>query len=62
MSFWKAFFVPFRLFLGAVIFFLIFNPGTLLAVLAYLWHLITTSWIASAVVSIIVLGFVLNND
>ena len=40
MSFWKAFFQPFRLALGAAIFFLIFNPGILFNVLATIVSLI----------------------
>ncbi len=62
MTFWKAFFQPFRLALGAVVFFLIFNPGILFDILAALWHLISSSWIASAVVTVIVFVLAIDGD
>ena len=61
MSFWKAFFQPFRLALGAAIFFLIFNPGILFNVLATIVSLIFSSWIIGAIL-VIVLALVLDSD
>ncbi|MBT7790710.1 MAG: hypothetical protein HN757_17760 [Calditrichaeota bacterium] len=62
MSFWKAFFHPLRLALGAVVFVIIVNPGILFNILTGLWILIAFSWIASAGISMIVPGLVLDND
>ena len=61
MSFWKAFFQPFRLALGAAIFFLIFNPGILFNLLATIVSLIFSSWIIGAIL-VIVLALVLDSD
>ena len=61
MSFWKAFFQPFRLALGAAIFFLIFNPGILFNVLATIVSLIFSSWIIGAIL-VIILAVVLDRD
>jgi hypothetical protein len=48
MSFWKGFFQPFRLALGAAIFFLIFNPGIRLDIIATIMGLVFSSWIIGA--------------
>jgi len=62
MSFWKALFHPVRLALGAVVFIIIFNPGILFTILAAMWHLISTSWIASAIVTVFVFGFLIDYE
>jgi|GEM_PF-2790005 len=61
MRFWKAFFQPFRLALGAAIFFLIFNPEILFNILATIVSLIFSSWIIGAIL-VIILALVLDND
>jgi hypothetical protein len=61
MSFWKAFFQPMRLFLGAVIFFLIFNPGILFDIIATFVSLIFSSWIIGAIL-VIILAVALDSD
>ena len=61
MSFWKAFFQPFRLALGAAIFFLIFNPGILLDIITIIVGLVFSSWIIG-VVLMIILAVALNSD
>ena len=61
MSFWKAFFQPFRLVLGAAIFFLIFNPGILLDIITIIVGLVFSSWIIG-VVLMIILAVALNSD
>ncbi len=61
MSFWKAFFQPMRLFLGAVIFFLIFNPGTLFDIIAVIVGLVFGSWIIGAILMVI-LAVALKSD
>ncbi len=62
MSFWKAFFQPFRLALGAAVFFVIFNPGVLFSILMGFWHLISSSWLISAIVSVVVFGLLIDQD
>lgn len=62
MSFWKVFFQPFRLVLGAIVFFLILNPGVLVNILATLWYLVSNSWLASTVVVVVVFGLLLDID
>lgn len=62
MSFWKAFFQPLRLFLGGIVLFLIFNPGILFNIFATLWYLISSSWIASTVVVVVVFGLLSDID
>jgi hypothetical protein len=61
MSFWKAFFQPFRLALGAAIFVLIFNPGILFSIIAAIMGLVLSSWIIGAVL-LMILVFALDAD
>ncbi len=61
MNFWKAFFQPFRLALGAAIFFLIFNPGILLDIIAVIVGLVFSSWIIG-VILMVILAVALNSD
>ncbi len=53
MSFRKAFFQPFRLALGAAIFFLIFNPGIVFDIISIIVGLIFSSWVIGVVLFII---------
>ncbi len=53
MSPLRAFFMPFTLFLGAVVFFLIFNPGIMLDIIATIMGLVFGSWIICAFLFII---------
>ena len=53
MSFWRAFFQPFRLALGAAIFFLIFDPGILFSIITAIVGLVLSSWIIGAILMVI---------
>lgn len=59
MSYWKAFFQPFRLPLGAAIFFLIFNPGILFSIITAFIGLVLSSWIIGAIL-LVILAIALN--
>ena len=61
MSYWKAFFQPFRLALGAAIFFLIINPVILFDIIAVIVGLVFGSWIIGAILMVI-LAVALKSD
>ncbi len=62
MSPLRAFFMPFTLFLGAVIFFLIFNPGIIFSVIASLVSLIFGNWIVGAIVALVLIVLMTNES
>ena len=62
MSPLRAFFMPFTLFLGAVIFFLIFNPGIIFSAIATFVSLIFSNWIVGAIVVLVLIVLVTNES
>ena len=62
MSPLRTFFMPFTLFLGAVIFFLIFNPGSLFAIIASFVSLIFSNWIVGAIVVLVLIALMTNES
>ncbi len=62
MSLLRTFFMPFTLFLGAVIFFLIFNPGVLFGIVASLVSLIFSNWIVGAIVVLVLIVLMTNES
>ncbi len=62
MSPLRAFFMPFTLFLGAVIFFLIFNPGIIFSVIATFVSLIFSNWIVGAIVVLVLIVLMTNES
>jgi len=62
MSPLRAFFMPFTLFLGAVIFFLIFNPGIIFSVIGTFISLIFSNWLVGAIVALVVMYFVFSEN
>ena len=62
MSPLRAFFMPFTLFLGAVVFFLIFNPGILFDIIASLVSLIFSNWIVGAIVVLVLIVLMTNES